>query len=205
MNHNEAVRRVTLPLTKEIVSSFRMGERVLLTGPMFTLRDAGHQRLVALLERNEDPPFPLEGAVIFYVGPTPPLPGYAMGSAGPTTSYRMDPYAPYLIARGLRGMIGKGKRSPEVIDAMTRYGCVYFAATGGAGALLSHAIESSEILFWEDLGTEALRQIRVRDFPVTVAIDTEGRDLYDEGPAAWRAMQNIVVDNIADGERTEDD
>ncbi len=198
MDRNEEVCRVTLPLTKAMATIFRMGERILLTGPIYTLRDAGHQRLVTLLERGEEPPFPLEGAVIFYVGPTPPLPGNAMGSAGPTTSYRMDPYAPALISRGLRGMIGKGRRGSEVIDAMRRYGCVYFAATGGAGALLSHAIESSEVICWEDLGTEALRLIHVRDFPVTVAIDTEGRNLYDEGPALWRKMQNIVTDDIID-------
>ncbi|NMA18381.1 MAG: TRZ/ATZ family protein [Clostridiaceae bacterium] len=199
MDRNEEVRRVTLPLTKEMATSFRMGERVLLTGPMYTLRDAGHQRLVALLERGEESPFPLEGAVIFYVGPTPPLPGYAMGSAGPTTSYRMDPYAPALISRGLGGMIGKGRRSPEVINAMRRYGCVYFAATGGAGALLSHSIESSEVICWEDLGTEALRLIRVRDFPVTVAIDTDGSDLYEEGPAGWRVMHDVDADDIIAG------
>lgn len=203
MDHNEAVRRVTLPLTKEIAFSFRVGERVLLTGPMYTLRDAGHQRLVALLECGETPPFTLEGAVIFYVGPTPPLPGHAMGSAGPTTSYRMDPYTPLLISRGLRGMIGKGRRSSEVIDSMKRYGCVYFAATGGAGALLSRAIESSEVLFWEDLGTEALRLIQVRDFPVTVAIDTQGRDLYEEGPATWLAAHETVVDDFSIGKRAE--
>ncbi len=199
MVRNDQVRRVSLPLTMDMAESFRMGERVLLTGPMYTLRDAGHQRLVELLERGEEPPFSLEGAVIFYVGPTPPLPGYAMGSAGPTTSYRRDPYALALISRGLRGMIGKGRRSSEVINAMKRYGCVYLAATGGAGALLSHAIESSEVICWEDLGTEALRLIRVRDFPVTVAIDTKGRDLYDEGPALWRAKQNIAIDDIISG------
>ena len=174
MDRNEEVCRVTLPLTKAMATIFRMGERILRTGPIYTLRDAGHQRLVTLLERGEEPPFPLEGAVIFYVGPTPPLPGNAMGSAGPTTSYRMDPYAPALISRGLRGMIGKGlprlggDRRDEAL--WMRIFCRY--GRSGRVAFTRHRVVGGYLLGRSR--TEALGLIHVRDFPVTVAIDTEG-------------------------------
>lgn len=179
------------PFTEAEARRLKSGQRVLLSGTIYTLRDAGHKRLIELLERGETPPFPIENAVMYYVGPTPATGGRPIGSAGPTTSYRMDPYTPPLIERGLRGMIGKGYRDAAVVEAMKTYGAVYFAATGGAGALISRAIVDAEVICWEDLGTEALRRLEVKDFPVTVIIDTEGRDLYQDGPAAWRARHHL--------------
>ncbi|MGI6158134.1 MAG: Fe-S-containing hydro-lyase [Saccharofermentanales bacterium] len=179
------------PFTEAEARRLKSGQRVLLSGTIYTLRDAGHKRLIELLERGETPPFPIENAVMYYVGPTPATGGRPIGSAGPTTSYRMDPYTPPLIERGLRGMIGKGYRDAAVVEAMKTYGAVYFAATGGAGALISRAIVDAEVICWEDLGTEALRRLEVKDFPVTVIIDTEGRDLYQDGPAAWRAQHHL--------------
>lgn len=174
------------PLSEAAARSLRSGDRVLLSGIVYTLRDAGHQRLVELLEEGKEAPFPLEDAVIYYVGPSPAAGGRPIGSAGPTTSSRMDPYTPFLIRHGLRGMIGKGYRDPAVIGAMKEYGAVYFAATGGAGALLSKTIVKAEVLAWEELGTEALRRLTVRDMPLTVIIDSQGRNLYVDGPRDWR-------------------
>ncbi len=174
------------PFEEMVARSLRSGDRVLLSGTIYTLRDAGHQRLVELLDRGLQPPFPLENAVIYYVGPTPATGGRALGSAGPTTSSRMDPYTPLLIRHGLRGMIGKGYRDLAVIQAMKEYGAVYFAATGGAGALLSKTIVEAEAVAWEELGTEALRRLTVLDMPLTVIIDSQGRNLYEDGPRDWR-------------------
>ena len=172
---------LTPPLTDEDVARLRAGDRVLITGTMLTGRDAAHKRLVDLIEKGEELPADLTGQIIYFVGPSPTRPGEAIGSAGPTTSYRMDAYSPILIEKGLKGMIGKGSRSREVVDAMVKHKAVYFAAVGGAAALISRRIVSSEILAYEDLGPEAIRRIQVKDFPVIVVNDTEGNDLYEQG------------------------
>jgi len=177
---------IETPLDEQTARSLKSGDRVLLSGIIYTLRDAGHKRLLEMLARNEEAPFPLQDAVIYYVGPSPAVGGRAIGSAGPTTSSRMDPYTPPLIRRGLRGMIGKGHRDAAVIDAMKEKGAVYLAATGGAGALLSQSILEAEVIAWEELGPEALRRLRVKDMPLTVIIDSRGQNLYMDGPAAWR-------------------
>jgi fumarate hydratase subunit beta len=174
--------RIAPPLTEEETRGLRAGQRVLIDGTLYTARDAAHKRMIDGLDRGESLPFDPAGAIVYYVGPTPGTPGQAVGAAGPTTSSRMDGYAPRLIELGLRGMIGKGERSAEVVEAMKRWGAVYFAATGGAGALLGRKIVSAETLAYEDLGTEALRRFVVRAFPVVVAIDASGRALYDRNP-----------------------
>lgn len=163
----------------------KAGDAVLLTGTVYTARDAAHKRMIDMLERGESLPFDLKNAVIYYVGPTPEKPGNPIGSAGPTTSYRMDAYAPRLLDLGETGMIGKGQRSQAVKDAALRNGAVYFAAIGGAGALMAQRVESAEIIAFEDLGAEAVRRLRVRDFPVTVVLDSEGGNLYEEGRKAY--------------------
>ncbi len=172
---------LTPPLTDEDVTGLRAGDRVLITGTMLTGRDAAHKRLVDLIEKGEELPVELKGQIIYFVGPTPTRPGEAIGSAGPTTSYRMDAYSPILMEKGLKGMIGKGSRSAEVVDAMVKHKAVYFAAVGGAAALISRRIVSSEVLAYEDLGPEAIRRLQVKDFPVIVVNDTEGNDLYEQG------------------------
>lgn len=192
------IKRIQTPLTEEIARSLTAGDRVLLTGTIYTARDAGHQRLSETISKGEKLPLLLQDAVIFYVGPTPAKPGEVIGSAGPTTSYRMDPYTPLLLAHGLRGMIGKGLRSREVIESMKQHGAVYFAAVGGAGALLAARITAAEVIAYEDLGAEALRRLEVRDFPLVVAIDAAGRDLYQEGPAAYLRQRR---QNLAKGGR----
>lgn len=180
--------RLTTPLSPRDVAALRAGDRVLLSGTVYTARDAAHARLVALLEKGQPLPFPLEGQVIYYVGPTPPRPGQPIGSAGPTTSGRMDPYTPALLAAGLAGMIGKGSRSAEVRAELARRGAVYFGATGGAGALLARRVKSAEVVAWEDLGPEAVRRLVVEDFPLVVIDDVHGNDLYEEGAARYRAV-----------------
>ena len=175
---------VVPPLDEATARALRAGTQVRINGTVYAARDAAHKRLVAALDRGEPLPFDVRGAVIYYVGPTPGAPGQVVGSAGPTTSSRMDSYAPRLLALGLRGMIGKGNRSPEVIEAMKRHGAVYLAATGGAGALLGRCIVAQEIVAYEDLGPEALRRFEVRDFPAIVAIDAEGRTMFAEGEKA---------------------
>ncbi|MCJ7499705.1 Fe-S-containing hydro-lyase [bacterium] len=172
---------LTPPLTDEDVAGLRAGDRVLITGTMLTGRDAAHKRLVDLIENGDELPVDLKGQIIYFVGPTPTRPGEAIGSAGPTTSYRMDAYSPILIEKGLKGMIGKGSRSREVVEAMVKHKAVYFAAVGGAAALISRRIVSSEILAYEELGPEAIRRLQVKDFPVIVVNDTEGNDLYEQG------------------------
>ena len=179
--------RLTTPLSRWDAESLHAGDRVLLSGVVYTARDAAHARLVALLGRGQPLPFPTAGQVLYYVGPTPPRPGTPIGSAGPTTSGRMDPYTPALLAAGIRGMIGKGSRSGEVREALVKHRAVYFAATGGAGALLSKRIRSAEIVAWEDLGPEAVRRLVVEDFPLVVVNDVLGNDLYEEGAARYRA------------------
>ena len=171
---------LTAPLSEADVVQLVAGDIVYLTGVVYTARDAAHKKLIDLLDEGKELPFDMNGAVIYFVGPTPPKPGDPIGSAGPTTSYRMDSYSPRLInEQGLKGMIGKGKRSKEVMDAIVRNHAVYFAAVGGAGALLSKCITKSEIVCYEDLGAEAIRKLQVKDFPVIVVIDSEGNNLYE--------------------------
>lgn len=165
-------------LTRERAAQLRAGDRVLLSGTVYTARDAAHKRIFALLDKGEKPPFTLEGAVIYYAGPTPAQQGLAVGSCGPTTSGRMDPYAPKLLDLGLRAMIGKGERTPEVVEAIRRNGAVYFAAVGGAGALIAQRVESAQVIAFDDLGCESVKRMEVRDLPLTVAIDSQGNDLY---------------------------
>ena len=180
---------VNLPLTAEKAKLLRAGDTVYLTGEVYTSRDAGHKRMVELLKRGEELPFDPKDATIYYVGPSPARPGQIIGSAGPTTSGRMDAYAPILLAQGVRGMIGKGARSPEVIEAMKQHTGVYFGAIGGAGALLAKCIKSSELIAWEDLQSEALRRLWVEDMPLVVVIDCEGNDLYAQGRAVYLATR----------------
>ena len=182
----EGMIHIHTPLTDEMVERLKIGDKVFINGIIYTGRDAAHKRLVELVNKGAPFPFDISGQIIYYVGPTPPKPGQPIGSAGPTTSYRMDPYAPILIARGLKGMIGKGSRGREVIEAMKKYKAVYFAATGGAGALLSKRIKKSEVVAYEDLGPEAIRRLEVEDFPVIVANDIYGNDLYIEGAKRYR-------------------
>ena len=177
---------VNLPLTEEKAKMLRAGDTVYLTGEIYTSRDAGHKRMVEALARGEKLPFDPENATIYYVGPSPAKPGQVIGSAGPTTSGRMDAYSPRLLDLGQPIMIGKGKRSGEVKDAIRRNGAVYLAAVGGAGALMAASVQSVEIICWEDLGCEAVRKMEVRDFPLTVVIDSQGNDLYEQGPAEYR-------------------
>jgi len=170
-----------IPLKDEDIEKLKAGDKVSLTGVVYTARDAAHKRLVELLESGEELPIPLEGQVIYYVGPAPTPPGKPIGSAGPTTSYRMDPYTPALIEKGLKGMIGKGERSEQVVEAMKKHKAVYFAATGGAAALISKRIVKAEVIAYEDLGAEAIRRLEVKDFPLIVAQDCHGGNIYSEG------------------------
>ncbi len=183
------VKRVTAPLSREAAATLRCGDAVLLSGTVYTARDAAHRRFLEALRRGEPLPFPVEDAVLFYVGPTPAPPGRVIGSSGPTTSYRMDAETPALLRLGLRGMIGKGRRSPEVIEAMRQAGAVYFGAIGGAGALLSECIRSAELVCYPDLGAEAVRRLEVVDMPLTVVIDAMGQDLYALGRSAYLAQR----------------
>lgn len=178
-------KKIVTPLTVQKARELRAGDSVLISGVLYTARDAAHKRLCELIRRGEDMPFELKDAVIYFVGPTPAPPGRPIGSAGPTTSGRMDAYSPLLIAHGLTGMIGKGSRNSAVVDAMRRFGCVYFGAVGGCGALLSHCITRSEIIAYEDLGPEAVRRLEVRDLPAVVIIDSLGNDLYESGRRAY--------------------
>lgn len=176
------VKKITLPLTKELAKTLKAGDRVLLSGTIYTSRDAGHKRMCEALARGEELPFDPTDATIYYVGPTPAKPGQVIGSAGPTTSGRMDAYAPTLMKVGIRGMIGKGARLDEVIEAMKENFGVYFGAIGGAGALLAKCIKSSELIAYEDLQSEALRKLYVEDMPLVVIIDCYGNNLYETGP-----------------------
>ena len=176
---------IQLPLTQETVRMLRAGDTVYLTGPLLTGRDAAHKRLIALLDEGKPLPVDLKGQAIYYVGPAPASPGHAVGSAGPTTSYRMDAYTPQLLKLGLNCMIGKGRRSEAVRQAMREYGAVYLGAVGGAAALIARSIEASEVLAYEDLGTEAIHRFTVRDFPAIVLMDAHGGNLYESGPAFY--------------------
>ena len=177
--------KMTTPLSDEDVTKLKAGDIVYLTGTLYTARDAAHKRLVDLIKEGKELPFDLKGAVIYYVGPTPPKPGEVIGSAGPTTSYRMDPYAPILIEKGLKGMIGKGKRNQAVREACKKHKAVYFGAVGGAAALIAKAIKKAEVIAYPELGPEAIRKLEVEDFPVVVVNDTYGNDLYEEGRKQW--------------------
>jgi fumarate hydratase subunit beta len=176
----EAIR-LTPPLTDADVERLQIGDRVLISGVIYTGRDAAHKRLTDLIQAGESLPFDIKGQIIYYVGPSPAKPGRPVGAAGPTTSYRMDAYAPELIRLGLKGMIGKGARNQQVKDAMAEFKAVYFAAIGGAGALMAQAIKKAEIVAYEDLGPEAIRRLEVEEFPVIVVNDVRGNDLYEEG------------------------
>lgn len=180
---------ITTPLSRDQARQLKAGDSCLLSGVIYTARDAAHKRLCELAEQGKELPIDVRDAVIYYVGPTPAQPGEAIGSAGPTTSYRMDAYSPLLISLGETGMIGKGKRGQEVIAAMREHGAVYFGAIGGCGALLSQCVKRAEIVAYEDLGAEAIRRLEVENFPVVVVIDSQGNNLYETGRSAYLASQ----------------
>ena len=180
------VKKITLPLTDETVKDLKAGDNVLLTGIMYVGRDTAHKKMVDALDQGKNMPFNIKGQTIYYMGPAPAKPGHVIGSAGPTTSGRMDAFSPRLMAGGVKGMIGKGMRSPAVKDAMKKYKAVYFAAIGGAGALISKSIKKSEIIAYEELGAEAIRRLEVEDLPTTVINDIYGGDLYQEGKTKYR-------------------
>ncbi len=177
--------KITTPLTWKTVRNLRAGDSCLISGTIYTARDAAHKRLCELVSDGKELPVDIRDAIIYFVGPTPAKPGQAIGSAGPTTSYRMDTYSPTLISLGLTGMIGKGKRGQEVVDAMKEYGAVYFGAIGGCGALLSKCIKKAEVVAYDDLGAEAIRRLEVEDFPAVVIIDSLGNNLYEDGRANY--------------------
>ena len=179
-------KKITLPITDEDIKNLKAGDSVLLSGSIITGRDAAHKRLYELIQKGEKLPVDIKGELIYYVGPAPAKPGYAVGPAGPTSSYRMDKYAPSLLDLGLKGMIGKGARNKEVVDAIVRNKGVYLVAIGGAAALIAKIIKSEEILCYEDLGTEAVRRYEVEDFPCIVAIDSNGNNVYETEPPKYR-------------------
>ena len=181
--------KVTAPMTREQARSLRSGDSVLLSGVIYTARDAAHKRLCELVAAGKELPLDVKDSVIYFVGPTPARPGQVIGSAGPTTSYRMDAYSPTMIEQGQTGMIGKGKRSEEVIEAMKKHGAVYFGAIGGCGALLSKCIKKAEVIAYDDLGAEAIRRLEVEDFPVIVIIDSQGNNLFETGRNAYLAQK----------------
>lgn len=179
-------KKITAPLSPETVKDLRAGDSVLISGVIYTGRDLAHKRLTDSMKAGEKLPFDLKGAVIYYVGPSPAKPGKVIGSAGPTTSYRMDAYSPYMIENGLRGMIGKGNRSQAVLDAMKQHGAVYFAAVGGAAALIARTIKAAKVIAYDDLGPEAVRELVVEDFPAIVINDMYGGDLYKQGVTQYK-------------------
>ena len=181
--------RVTAPMSREQARTLKSGDSVLLSGVIYTARDAAHKRLCELVAQGKELPLDVKDSIIYFVGPTPARPGEAIGSAGPTTSYRMDAYSPTLIREGLTGMIGKGKRGPEVVAAMKEHGAVYFGAIGGCGALLGKCIKKAEVIAYDDLGAEAIRRLEVEDFPAIVIIDSEGNNLYETGRANYLASK----------------
>jgi len=179
-------KKVKLPLTDETLGDLKSGDNILLTGVMYVARDAAHKRMVEALDQGKPLPFDIKGQTVYFMGPSPAKPGQPIGSAGPTTSGRMDSYSPRLISEGLKGMIGKGMRSQAVKDAMKEYKAVYLAAVGGAGALISKSIKKAEVVAYEELGAEAVLRMEVEDFPATVINDIYGGDLYEEGKARYR-------------------
>jgi len=183
--------RITAPITDDsVIENLKAGDLVLISGVIYTARDAAHKRIVEALERGEEPPFDLKGQIIYYAGPAPAKPGRPIGSVGPTTSYRMDPYAPKLLEVGLKGMIGKGTRSKEVIDAIVKYKGVYFGAVGGAAAYLARCVKEAEVIAYEDLGPEAVRRLVVEDFPAFVVNDVHGNDLYRMGRCEYMEIND---------------
>ncbi len=184
------IKRITTPLDPEVARSLRCGDMVSSSGTIFTGRDAAHARMTAALDAGEELPVDLQGQVIYYAGPTPAKPGHVIGSCGPTTSGRMDAFTPQMIEQaGLAGMVGKGPRSQDVIDAMVQHGVVYFAAVGGAAALIASSVKECEVVAYDDLGPEAIRRLVVEDYPCIVAIDAHGGNLYEDGPARYRVSQ----------------
>lgn len=179
-------KNIKAPISKEKIKSLKAGEYVYITGKIYTARDAAHQRMFEAINKGNNPPFEINNNIIYYMGPSPAREGNVIGSAGPTTSSRMDKYTPLLLDHGLKGMIGKGKRSKEVIDAIIRNKAVYFAAVGGAGALLSKAIIKSTMIAYDDLGTEAIRELEVENFPVIVVVDSDGNNLYETAIDEYR-------------------
>jgi fumarate hydratase subunit beta len=179
-------KKIALPLTDQTLQDLKAGDDVLLSGIMYVGRDSAHKRIVEALDQGKPLPFDIRGQTIYYMGPSPAKPGHVIGSAGPTTSGRMDSYSPRLMAEGLRGMVGKGMRSPAVKDAIKKHKAVYFAAIGGAGALISKAIKKSQVIAYEELGAEALLRIEVADFPAIVVNDVHGGDLYEDGKAKYK-------------------
>ena len=180
---------ITTPLTDEAARQLKAGDTVSITGVIYSARDAAHKRMIEALERGEKLPLPIEGAILYYLGPTPAPEGRAIGSAGPTTASRMDKYTPQLLALGLKGMVAKGRRSEAVKTAIRENGAVYMAAIGGAGALLSKCIKEAEVIAYDDLGPEAIRRMRVEDFPAVVIVDSEGNDLYETAAAAYEIRE----------------
>lgn len=181
-------KKIHAPLIEAEIDNLKSGDYVYITGTIYSARDAAHLRMYEAMQEGESVPMPLENQVVYYMGPSPARKGRPIGSAGPTTSSRMDKYAPLLLDHGLKGMIGKGKRSEAVRDAIVRNGCVYFAAVGGAGALLSRAIKTSEVIAYDDLGTEAIRKMEVEDFPAIVVIDKDGNNLYEDVVKTYRSI-----------------
>ena len=180
------VRNITSPLDMQVIEKLRTGDQVLISGTLYVARDAAHKRLVEALDKGEKLPFEVEGQTVYYMGPSPAKPGKVIGAAGPTTSGRMDAYAPRLMESGLKGMIGKGARNQDVKDALKEHKAIYFAGIGGAGALISQCIKEAEVVAYDDLGAEALRRLTVENFPATVVNDIYGGDLYEEGKAKYQ-------------------
>ncbi len=183
-----ATVKVTTPISPEEIAKLKAGDQVFITGVIYTARDAAHKRLVELVEQGKELPFDIKDQFIYFVGPTPAKPGKVIGSAGPTTSYRMDKYSPTLLDLGLRGMIGKGSRNQEVKNSMVKNKAIYMAAVGGAAALIARSIKEAEVIAYEDLGPEAIRRLQVEDFPVIVVNDTHGNDLYEQGAAKYEIV-----------------
>lgn len=181
-------KRITAPISKEVSKSLKAGDSVLISGVIYTARDAAHERMTVNYKKDGTFPIDLKDQIIYYAGPCPAKPGMVIGSCGPTTAGRMDAYTPLLLDNGLGAMIGKGVRSKDVIDAMKRNGCVYFGAIGGAGALIAQAIEKAEVVAYDDLGTEAIRRLEVKDFPAIVLVDCEGNDLYEIGQKEYKQI-----------------
>ena len=182
----EKIKKIKTPLTNEVIQDLKAGENVSITGYIYTGRDAAHKRLIELLKEGKKLPIQIKGQIIFYAGPTPVRPGYSCGSVGPTTSYRMDPYTPALLDLGLKGMIGKGLRSKEVIESIKKNKAVYFAAVGGVAALIARSVKKSEVIAYKDLGTEAIYRFYVEDFPVIVVVDSAGNNLYETEPPKYK-------------------
>ncbi|MBD3232349.1 MAG: Fe-S-containing hydro-lyase [candidate division Zixibacteria bacterium] len=183
---SEEAKKITPPLTDEVVESLNAGDRVLITGDIYTARDAAHKRMVELIDKGEELPFDPQGQIIYFVGPTPAKPGKPIGSAGPTTSYRMNPYSPKMIGAGLKGMIGKGEMGEEVVEAMKQHKAVYMVAIGGAAALIARSIKKADVIAYEDLGAEAVRKLHVENFPAIVAQDCRGENMYVKGVEEYK-------------------